>query len=492
MIKKLDQYLILNFIVPFFFILNILFFLFSIQFAFQKISNLVGKSLTLFQILKILFYLGTTTIPMMIPVSILLSSIMCFGKLGEQFELCAMKSAGISLIRIMLPIFILSILISIGLFFISNNILPENHKRAKNLLFNAINANPSLRFTSGQFNNDIPGFTIRINEIYGKKFDSLKQILIHKQANAYQDQTTIIAKFGTIRLNINKSLLKFKLYDGIIYDTQIESIENYKERLRQPNRTTKFTQLSIYIDISKFINKKLDEENIQEHFEFYKYNKLIKIIDSLKKVNDSITFTKAKNNFRNISMTNLKFDSSIIDFNKKITPIANWIKFDNIKKINILKNIVKEINEQLTLYFIPDSELIMSEKKNYAKIVIHQQRIITFSIMSIIFFIIGSSLGSIIKKGGVGIPMILAMIIFIIWFLIFTLSESESKLGNLNPYLAAWLPNLILLPLGIFLTKKALEDSILFDYNKCKKLFTNLIQHLSIKKISRRLNNIKF
>lgn len=479
MIKILDRYLILSFIKSFLFIFSVLFFLFSIQFAFQEISKLVGKGFTLFEISRILFYLGTTTIPMVVPLSILLASINCFGGFGERNELAAMKLSGISLARIMLPVFILSILISIGLFFFSNNILPENHKRAKNLLFNAVNANPALRFVNGQFNSDIPNFTMKIDKIYGKKNDSLKKILIHKQANSYEDQTTIISNDGVLHVTPDQALLKFELYNGLIYDSYIESMKNHNQRLRQPNRITQFDILSIYIDVSKLLDKALDEENIQKHFRFHRYNKLVKLIDSTKKINDSIFLEKANKNFRNLVMTTSEVNSLESDSNDRFSRLhMNLETFNNVKKINILKNVVAQIEHQLTTNFIPTAQFVRCEKKHYARIIIHQQRIIMFPLMCTIFFLIGGSLGSIIRKGGLGIPVIIAIFIFIVWFLIFTLSESESKLGNLDPYISSWLPNLILFPIGIFLTKKAMEDSEFFDFDTYKKSFVMITTYL--------------
>lgn len=373
---------------------------------------------------------------------------MCFGRLGESYELLALKSCGISILRIMLPILIISIIISIGLFLFSNNILPEYHKKVKNLLFHAINSNPALKFVNGEFNNHIPGYIIKIHKIYGKNSDSLQNIFIHKQYNIYNNQTTIIAKYGNIKSLFNKSIIKFELYNGYIYETKFKIINQKDNKynkitLTSPNKITNFNLLSIYINIYKIFNKTLYKKNIQENFRFYKYNKLTTIINNIKIKYKFILLNKyPKNN---------KYNN---------TKQHNYIKNTKNNNINILLNIKN----------------IQNIKKQYAKIVIYQQHIITFSIICIIFCLIGLSLGSIIRKGGLGIPFIMSMLIFIIWFLIITFFESESKLGNLNPYIASWLPNIILFIFSLFLTKQAIEDSKILDIYIYTHFFSKLFK----------------
>jgi lipopolysaccharide export system permease protein len=473
MFKKLDLYILRTYLGPFFFIFSILFFIFSVQFAFIEISKVVGKGLTFFEIAKLLFYLGTTVIPMVVPLTVLLASIMCFGGFGERYELAAMKSTGISLARIMRSIFIFCCIVGVGLFLFSNNVLTENQKKAKNLLFNIANSKPALRFVSGQFTSNIPGFTMRIDSIYGENSDQLNKVMIHKQASAYEDQTTIIADHGILRSTNDKQYLRFELYNGYMYDAEIEG-KDYSERLKQPLRTTKFDTLSIYMDISELVNKALDEENISEHFRFLNYVELEQVIDSTKIAQDSIFKFQSGSVFRNITSTPEDFDSLYVDFEAEdYTEPFVFNELDKEKKQKVLTEAINQIkmNESSISTQV---ENIMWEKRQKARIIIHQQRIFAFSFMCIIFFLVGAPLGSIIRKGGIGIPVLISIIIFLIWFTIIMYTETEAKLGRLNPYVAAWLPNFIILPLGIFLTKKAMEDSELFDIDKYKKAFQNL------------------
>ncbi|MCB9201786.1 MAG: LptF/LptG family permease [Flavobacteriales bacterium] len=477
MIKKLDKYILTSFLGPFLFIFSILFFIFSVQFAFQEISKLVGRGLTFFEIAKLLFYLGTTVIQMVVPLSILLSSIMCFGGFGERYELAAMKASGISLARIMLPVFGFTLVVAVGLFFFSNNVLPDNHRKAKNLLYNIAQSKPALRFVSGQFNSNIPGFTMRVGEISGENSDQLKDIMIHKQATSYQDQTTVIAENGILNSTADKKYLKFELHKGFIYDSKIKSLD-YVSRTKQPNTITEFDTLTMHVDVSALVEKALDNESISDHFRFYKFNKLQAVIDSTVHSQDSLFINQADASFRTVTNTTPEFDSIYIDVEDEY--YHEPFIFEELpleKQKSVLQSAISQVNMNIVQTIESHIKSLAWEKKIRSKMIVHQQRIISFSVMCLIFFLIGAPLGSIIRKGGLGMPVVVSIFIFIIWFIIYTYAESESKLGGLNPYVAAWLPNMVMLPLGIFLTKRAMEDSEIFDisrYNKVLKKISSL------------------
>lgn len=459
MIKKIDFYLIKKFFPIFLFIFSILFFLFNIQFGFQEISKLVGKGFTIFQILKILFYLGSTTIPIVVPISILLASIMCFSECKENNEIIAIQCSGISLLRILFSNFFFSILISIILFFFSNYILPKNYQIAKNLLVSSFNANPILRFTDGEFNHNIPGFIIKIDKIYEKKSNLLKNILIYKKNDSSHNIRTIIAKNGYIYYDINNSLLKFKLKNGIIYESK-NHFNDINKKIKQPNRIIEFKILYVYIDIRNILNKILNNEKMQDSFRFYQYNEIINILDSIKLVNDSIFLLQANNYFNNFFLNKSNYNSTIINRNNNC--LSSYKFFDkNIKKIILKKSILK-IEEEINKKLIPNNQLIFDKKKEYVRIVIYQQKIISLSIASILFFLIGAPLGTIIKKNGIALPVIIAISIFIFWFIISTFLESKSKNFFLDPYLAVWIPNFILFILSFYIIKIAKNNIRIF------------------------------
>lgn len=192
--KKLDKYIIKTFFGPFLFIFSVLFFIFIVNIIWTQMSQLTGKGLTYWEITKFLFYLGISVVSMVLPLTILLSSIMTFGDFGERYELAAMKAAVISLVRVMMPLFVTVSLLSVALFFFSNNIIPDFQRKAKNMMFNIISSKPAINFTPGVFIDQISGYSVKFDKIYGEKGEKLEGVFLHKNASAYDDQQTIIAK----------------------------------------------------------------------------------------------------------------------------------------------------------------------------------------------------------------------------------------------------------------------------------------------------------
>ena len=467
MLKKLDQYIIKTFLGPFFFIFSVLFFIFMVNIIWIQLAQFTGKGLTTWEILKFLFYMSVNVVKMVLPLTILLASIMTFGDFGERYELAAMKSAGISLTRVMLPLFGIVGLMSIMLYFFSNNIIPDFQRKAKNMLYNSASSKPALKFTPGQF-NEFPGATIKFDKIYGEKSEFLEGVFIHKIANSYEDQRTIIAKKGKFVPAENKNYLKLVLKSGYIFEDNIQD-KNYTERLRQPGQSVKFDTLIQHFDISEIINKAIEDEKITDDYQFQTYRQIYKTIDKVKKDND-VTFNNL--NSEMVSQTNsyVTYIDKIKD-TKKTKPVEPF-KLEKVKEDKKLKVLYDAYNK---------IQMIQDDKKNrdgqlfdmikyYNKVIMYQQRIIAYSVTCIIFFLIGASLGSIIRKGGVGLPVVIAIIIFIIFYVMNLSVENVAWKGKMNPYIAAWLPNMVLFPFGVWLTYKALTDSQVFDVEKYKAL----------------------
>ena len=195
--KILDRYIIKTFLQPFLFIFSVLFFIFMVNVVWIQMANIVGKGLTTFELFKFFLYASPSVVSMVLPLTILLASIMTFGNFGERYELAAMKAAGISLTRIMAPLFILVSGMAVVLFFFQNSVVPQSQRKAKNMLYNIAVARPTLNFTAGQFIvNQIPGYAVKFDNITGKNNENLEGIFIHKRATSYDNQQTIIAKKG--------------------------------------------------------------------------------------------------------------------------------------------------------------------------------------------------------------------------------------------------------------------------------------------------------
>ena len=464
--KKIDLYIIKTFLGPFFFIFSILFFIFMVNIVWIQMFNLGGKGLTPWELTKLFYYLSVGIVKMVLPLTILLASIMTFGGFGERFELAAMKAAGISLFRIMRPLLFTNIFLAVILFLFSNYIIPDFQKKAKNMMYNILTSKPALNFTPGQFITSLPGTSIRFDELYGENNNLMNGVFIHKTASAYEDQRTIVAKKGKIISEPGSNYLKFILYDGFIFEDNLAK-PNINDRLRQENQNIKFDTLVSHFDISELLDKAIESEKITDDYQFQTYLQLNSTIDKLTETDEKNLKTISEDLVSQSS--NYILEPSKKSEESKITEPFSIDILKQEKKLEVLSNAYSKI-EGLEMAKKSQNESILQIAKSYAKVVMYQQQIIAYSIMCFIFFLIGASLGSIVRKGGFGLPVIFAIIIFVIFFVINLTAENEAWKGELNPYLAAWLPNIIFFPFSIWITYKALTDSQIFDVEKYKSL----------------------
>lgn len=475
MIKKIDGYVIKTFFGPFIFIFSVLFFIFVVNIIWIRLSQFTGKGLSYWEILKLLSYLSTIVVQLVLPLTILLSAIMTFGDFGERYELAAMKAAGISLTRVMLPLFFVTILFSGFLFFFSNNVIPDFQRKAKNMLYNIAATKPALNFTPGQFIQQIPGYSVKFDKILGENGEDLEGVFIHKMANSYENQQSIVAEKGKFVPAENKSYLKLVLFNGHIFEDNIENIE-YEKRVNQPDQAIKFDTLVSHFNISEIIDKALESEKITEDYSFQNFIELNTTIDNAKIQNETI--------LKNINSELINQTSSFITYIDQTKPKKNLQpvpKIDTLKKEKKQELLYSAYNKVETIKQINNSkaEQIQDLHAYYSRVIIYQQRIFAYSITCLIFFLIGSSLGSIIRKGGLGLPVVMAIVVFIIYYVVNLSVENLAWSGKMDPYLAAWLPNLLLFPFGFWLTYKALTDSQLFDIEKYKAWFKPIIERFS-------------
>lgn len=483
MLKILDRYIIKTFFGPFFFIFSVLFFIFIVNIIWVQLGQFMGKGLSYWQILKLLFYLGVSVISMVLPLTILLASIMSFGEFGERYELAAMKAAGISLTRVMVPLLGVTTLLSIMLFFFSNNIIPDFQRKAKNMLFNIAQTKPALNFTPGQFIDQIPGYMVKFDKIQGENGENIEGVFIHRKASTFENQQSIVAEKGKFIPAANKNYLKLVLYNGYVFEDNFAG-KGENVRLKQPDQAIKFDTLVSHFDISEIINKAIEEEQITDDYRFQTFNQLNKTIDLNKKDNDKF--------FTSVTSDVLNQTSSVVTYmdknNKSKAPVKQQLKLDTVKgskKMEIIYNAYTRIDNLKTTLDGKTNDF-RPNVKYFSKIVIYQQRILSYSFTCIIFFLIGASLGSIIRKGGMGLPVIIAIVIFIIFYVINVGMENLAWAGTINPYLAAWLPNMILFPFGVIMTYKALTDSQLFDAEKYKALLKPITKRFSKNKEHKR------
>ena len=467
MLKKIDWYTIRTYFGPFLFIFSVLFFIFMVQFAWQEMEKFAGKGLDMFTIFKLLFYMGLSVVQLVMPLTVLLAAIMTFGGFGERYELAAMKSTGISLGRIMLPLFILVCMLSIGLYYFSDSVVPQAQRKAKNMLINIARTKPAVNFEPGVFVMGIPGFSMKVGDKSGDDGKFVKDIFIHKDVSAFENQQTIVANDGIFEPADDQRFLRLSLFDGYVLEDEIKN-KNRKELDNQPFRQIKFDTMVQYIDVSAIVEKAIEDEKVTDYYKFMNSKELAGRIDTLRMHYNSSYERMYMEKYQSLLAQHYLMDSLAKKESNTTIPPLSEVKKEN--RNDLIQSAIAEIDRDRNTYNINKTE-IKNSNKNYARHILVLIRNYSNALMCVAFFLIGAPLGAIIRKGGVGMPVVVAIVIFILFYLSYMYSENLAKNGDMNPYWAAWLPVIIFFPLGIYFTYKAMTDSELFDIESYIKPF---------------------
>jgi lipopolysaccharide export system permease protein len=477
--KKLDKLIIKAFIGPFVATFFITLLVLVMQFFWLYIDDFVGKGLGTNIIFEFILYQAAVLVPLALPLAILLSSIMTFGNLGEHFELIAIKSAGISLLRFMRPLFFVTLFICGIAFAFSNNIIPVANLKSRTLLSDIVYAKPAFDLKEGVFYNKISGFAIKIGT--KESNDSvIRDVIVYEQGNPLQDNF-IIAKSGIMRVSENKRFLEFNLRDGWRYQ---ERGNNYANGNTEYIRIG-FKEYKKQFDLSSFqFNRTADSVN-KNNERMYSMRQLDKAIDSLEKENKRMANQNQLEMFRQIQFIN--FIDSAWPQKKSVDTAAKKVikNFDELLPDSARVDINQKVQNLATSMRInaESSEYTLKDKeKNLRRHKIEWHRKIVLSLACLVLFLIGAPLGSIIRKGGLGTPMVFAIIFFMVFYFSSTTGEKFAKENSLTPFAGMWLATFILVPVGLFLTYKAMRDSQLFNkeaYKRFARFIGNFFRNLS-------------
>ena len=468
--KILYKFILKSYIGPFILTFFIAMFVFFMMFIFKYIDDFVGKGLDFSVLFELFFYFSLTTIPMALPLAILLSSLMTFGNMGEHFELTALKSAGMSLHKIMAPLTATTIFISIAAFYFSNNILPFTNLKAGSLLYDVRMSKPALMFKDGVFNNSIEGFSIRVDH-KEKDGKTLTGILIYDHREMMGNNVVLYAKSGTMQETADKSYLLLKLNDGGSYKEVVSSGDNSKTH---PLIRDKFKEKEIRFDLSEFKLTRTKEDLFKTNSQMLNISQLTSIIDSLdvKKKVRKVFFDKQ---LKEIYYPRTSALLTKKDALKKET--GNILSIDTLPKAMQLNILESAANIARSSKVFVESAMEDFEMNDYSKSKYKAEwhRKFTLSVACIVLFFIGAPLGAIIRKGGLGMPVVISIVFFILFHILSITGEKLANEGEIETALGMWMATLILLPVGIFLTYKATADSALFDIDiylqPFKKLF---------------------
>jgi lipopolysaccharide export system permease protein len=474
MIKTLDKFVLKSFVVPFILTFVVVLFVLLMQFVWKYVDDLVGKGLEWYIILQLLFYVSLTMIPLALPLAMLLSSNMAFGNLAERYELTAMKSSGISLNRIIRPVFILTIFISVGAFYFSNYIFPIVNLKESALLYDITHQKPSIDIREGVFYNGIENFTIKTSH---KSRDGkwLYDILIYDHTQHLGNTKILMARKGSMEVTADENYLLFTLYDGHSYE-DVYNRNNQKEF--HPLLRSNFSKQIIRMDLRDFKMVRSDENLFKDSYQMLNVRQLMAEIDTQRneiqnlheQLNTELQHHLFNRDVRSIDYITttqahdkIRFNDSF-DFLKKITPADRNILID--QAFTVLRS-----NESLSRI---NAEERRVRREQYGSYGIEFHKKFTLAFACLVLFFIGAPLGAIIKKGGLGMPVVVSVCFFLIFYVLSIVGEKSAKESAMTPFQGAWLASMVLLPIGIFLTYKATRDSVLFDMDSYKSFFKKI------------------
>ena len=471
MIKKLDKLVIKAFIGPFIAVFFLTLLVLVLQFFWLWIDDFVGKGLSTGVIFEFIWYQSAALVPLALPLAVLLASLMTFGNLGESLELVAVKSSGISLLRFMRPLFVVSLMICGVAFLFSNFIIPVAVLKSQTLLADIVWSKPAFDIKEGVFYDKIEGFSIKIGK---KEADSIVHdvIIYEKGANNLQDNF-IIAKSGVMRTTTNKRFLEFNLKDGW----------RYSERGSRGTDNTEFIRIGFKEYTKQFdlgslgLQKRTSDTVNRSNHRMQSMRQLTKAIDSIQKELNRFP-KRAKGEIFSAFNFSKFIDSG---YTKPGLPKIKAKRFDDILP-DSARYMVSQKAASLINSLALNAEIIGQDyKAKQRELRVHKiewHKKITLSIACLVLFLIGAPLGSIIRKGGLGTPLVIAIFLFMFFFFFNTSGEKYAKENVMTAFGGMWMATLFLLPVGIFLTYKAMHDSSLMskefysrNWRKIRSLF---------------------
>ncbi len=490
--KKLYKLTLSSFLGPFVLTFFIVVFVLLMQFLWKYIDDLVGKGLKFPVISELLLYTSASLVPMALPLAVLLASLMAFGNLGENNELLALKSAGISLQRIMNPLIVLITIISIGALMFNNYVLPYTNLKFRSLLYDIQRQNPEMQIKTGIFDNTLEGYSIRIAE-RDPKTSLLKNIMIYDHTDHVGNIIVTIADSGYMKMTEDKRYLLLTLYNGETYT----EMQKQRRRIRDksyPSRRDKFEKQEMIIEMVDFGLKRTDENLFKSSYQMMNLKQLAYVEDSLKgdirltehslqTTLEKSSYYKNKNYLRKVGFRTVvsdtagNADSLKTEKKERIINMNMDSIYDHMNNNEKQRVVAQALGYARGAMNYINNNYVNSDNmvKRLRKYEIETQRKFTLSFACLIFFFIGAPLGAIIRKGGLGMPVVISVLFFLVYYIISITGEKFVRESVISAFSGMWLSTFILIPLSAFLTYKASTDSVIMNidtyFNFFKRIF---------------------
>lgn len=480
-IKKIDIFVFKAYSLLFVGTFFICLFIFMMQFMWRYVDELIGKGLTLDVLAHFFYYAGLTLIPMSLPLAILLASLITFGNLGERFELLSMKAAGIPLIRILQPIIIFNILLCIGSFYFQNVTGPEAQKKFYTLIYSMKQKSPELEIPEGIFYSEIPGYNIFV-EKKGKENGMLYGVMIYSTTDGYEDAQIVLADSAELKTTADEKHLMLTMYAGERF-RNMQAQGNMMARANVPYMWETFIQETDLIPFDNNFNM-MDANVFSGSAQTKNLREIETGLDSLAHKSDSIgrsLFAYLQNTTYRRKVNIASQDSAKI--------ARQTLNFDTLysqltvsQQQSILRNAMQKSTVATNEYEfrgLISKDIDQSTRTHW----VEWHKKFTLSLACLFFFFIGAPLGAIIRKGGLGVPVVISVTIFIFYYIINVSGEKMAKSGEWVPWFGEWLSSMVLCPIGIFLTYKANKDSAVFNI----EAYINVIRKILGLRISRHI-----
>lgn len=471
--KILNRYILKSFLNPFLATFFVILFVMIMQALWLQFDKIAGKGIGLVIILKFLGYMALMMVPTALPVAILLSSIMALGALAENYEFAAIKSAGISLQRFIRPLVILMFVMSIGNFLFLNYVFPYASLKSKNLIYNMRMKEPGLALVPGTFNTEIPNYSIKFDEKFGKDENFLRNVLIYELRSNAVNNKVITAKQGEIISEEGSRYLTLILEDGYYYEDIIGNKSTQLVRKKMAFTKAHFDKYEVNIDVSNIGDFDPDDVKYKTGKEMLSLKQLEFYIDSLQTPYKEFVGNRAQRLYLSLKGGSLTKDTvmdsplepEIMDnFDDKSLKVlvdnAYITAQGNVDNISNFKDTLKDRQKVINGY---NTEF-------------HKR--IAFSVACLVLFFVGTPLGSIIRKGGFGLPMIFAIVIFVVYFFISTLGKNMAESNTVSPFIGGWMATFVLLPFGILLMIRATNDKGIFNIDAFLQPITNFMNRV--------------
>ncbi len=460
-------------------------FIVLMQFLWKSIEDLVGKGLSVGVICELFFYAALSMVPTALPLAVLLASLMVFGNLGEKFELTAMKASGISLFRIMRPLIVFMAFLAVGAFFFQNDVLPIAKTKMWTLLFSVRQKSPEVEIPVRSFYDQIPNMNL-YTESKNPETGMLYGMILYDLSRGYDNTRVILADSGRFNFTEDKTRLFLHLYSGEMFENMRDNSMGASSSRYMPFRREHFDDKQIYFPFNANFNR-IDEGGMRSQYIGQNVRQLMHSIDSIGREVDSVG-TQYATEIRNApyfgltrTITRQQPDGTFENIERPQVALDQPIDIDSIiaargpslQKSYLTQALAKAKRQKQEYMY---RSLALSEQaKLMRRHDIEMQRKFTLSFACIIFFFIGAPLGAIIKKGGLGMPLVISVLLFIVYFLIDNAGYKMARDGKMPVWEGIWLSSFVLLPMGVFFTYKAVGDSAVFNMDAYRNFFRRLI-----------------